>query len=159
MITFTVHGTPAPQGSKRLLPFGGKRGGRPMLVESSKAVGPWRAKVRRAAEAARDLLPADDQARETDAVTVTLDFNMPRPKAHYGTGRNAETLKPAAPTDPIGKPDLDKLARAVLDALTGIAWVDDAQVTALVVSKRFAPHPRHVGVHVRVDRIHPPQED
>ena len=28
-------------------------------------------------------------------------------------------------------PDLDKLARAVLDALTGIAYVDDKQVVAL----------------------------
>jgi crossover junction endodeoxyribonuclease RusA len=28
-------------------------------------------------------------------------------------------------------PDLDKLCRAVLDALTGVAWLDDKQVVAL----------------------------
>ena len=34
-----VVGTPAPQGSKS---YKGHRGGRPVLVESSAAVGPWR---------------------------------------------------------------------------------------------------------------------
>lgn len=32
-------------------------------------------------------------------------------------------------------PDLDKLTRAVLDALTGIVWVDDRQVVALHSTK------------------------
>jgi len=31
--------------------------------------------------------------------------------------------------------DLDKLVRAVLDALTGIVWKDDAQVVALKATK------------------------
>lgn len=40
------------------------------------------------------------------------------------------------------KPDLDKCDRSVLDALTGIAFVDDAQVTQLWVSKFFDAQPR-----------------
>jgi Holliday junction resolvase RusA-like endonuclease len=32
-------------------------------------------------------------------------------------------------------PDLDKLVRGVLDALTGVCYVDDSQVTSLVASK------------------------
>ena len=151
MIAFTVRGLPAPQGSKRLLPLRARRGGRPIMVESSKRVPKWRAAVAAAAQAAIDLLPADEQRRVVDAVAVTLDFCMPRPKAHFGTGRNASLLRAGAPVEPIGKPDLDKLTRAVLDALTGVAWVDDAQVTDLVVAKRFAPRPDQVGVHVRVD--------
>ena len=35
------------------------------------------------------------------------------------------------------RPDIDKLARAVLDALTGIVWVDDDQVVELVCRKRW----------------------
>ena len=35
----------------------------------------------------------------------------------------------------IYKPDVDNLSKLVLDALNGIAWDDDAQVTELVVGK------------------------
>ena len=33
------------------------------------------------------------------------------------------------------KPDLDNLAKAVMDALNGVAWIDDAQVCKIVLSK------------------------
>ena len=33
------------------------------------------------------------------------------------------------------KPDVDNIAKAVLDALNGVAWEDDTQVTQLVVQK------------------------
>ena len=33
------------------------------------------------------------------------------------------------------KPDLDNLAKAVMDSLNGVAWVDDAQVCKIVLSK------------------------
>ncbi len=33
------------------------------------------------------------------------------------------------------KPDVDNLAKIVLDALNGLAWQDDTQVTCLLVSK------------------------
>jgi len=35
------------------------------------------------------------------------------------------------------KPDVDNYVKLLFDALTGIAWVDDAQVTDLHVTKRF----------------------
>jgi Holliday junction resolvase RusA-like endonuclease len=35
------------------------------------------------------------------------------------------------------KPDLDNLAKSLLDALTGLAWLDDAQVADLVISKCY----------------------
>ena len=41
--------------------------------------------------------------------------------------------------EPTMAPDLDKLARAVLDALTGLAFDDDAQVTILNCEKRYGP--------------------
>lgn len=34
------------------------------------------------------------------------------------------------------KPDIDNIAKLVLDALTGVAWADDTQVTDLKVTKR-----------------------
>ena len=40
--------------------------------------------------------------------------------------------------DPCVRPDVDKLVRALLDALTGIAYHDDGQVVALAVRKIYA---------------------
>ena len=50
---------------------------------------------------------------------------MQRPKSHFGTGRNAGKLKPSAPKYPAVKPDVDKLSRAVHDALTIANVIDD----------------------------------
>lgn len=33
------------------------------------------------------------------------------------------------------KPDLDNLAKAVMDSLNGVCWIDDAQVCRIVLSK------------------------
>lgn len=60
----------------------------------------------------------------TGAVRVDLRFIMPKPK----------TVKRERPHV---KPDLDKLVRAVLDGLTGVAYVDDAQVTSVTATKRY----------------------
>jgi len=119
-----VRGVPAPQGSKRHV-------GRGILVESSKAVGPWREAVRGEAQRAfsEPLL---------GAVSVVLLFQFPRPRGHYGTGRNRATVRPSAPLHPSGRPDIDKLTRAVLDGLTmGGAWKDDAQVVELMARKMY----------------------
>lgn len=70
------------------------------------------------------------EAREYDgepmsgAVEMRLTFYLPRPK----------TVKRRYPTV---KPDIDKLARAVQDALNGIVYRDDAQVVSLSVHKRY----------------------
>ena len=74
----------------------------------------------------------------TGIVQVQVDFYLPRPKAHYGTGRNAQTLKQSAPDYPTGPPDTDKLCRALLDSLTyADVYVDDAQVVKLTASKKY----------------------
>src|SRR5579859_7815951 len=54
---------------------------------------------------------------------VKLVFHMPRPKHHLRTNGD---LKPTAPCWHIGRPDLDNLAKAVLDAITdsGFFWKD-----------------------------------
>ena len=122
-----VRGIPAAQGSKRHV-------GNGRMVESSRAVGPWREAVR--AETQRAM-----NGREplSGAVQVDASFYLPRPKSHYRTGRNAHLVKDGAPRRPFGKPDLDKLARAILDGLTaGSAWADDGQVALLVTSKDYA---------------------
>lgn len=124
-ITFTIPGQPAGQGSKVRNRYGGVR-------EDSKKTAPWRADVKLRAELAmtgRDML--------TGPVEILADFALQRPKAHYGTGRNAGTLKPSAPIWCEGTPDADKLARAIGDALTGVVFKDDSQVAKWTIWKRY----------------------
>jgi crossover junction endodeoxyribonuclease RusA len=131
-----VAGIPAPQGSKRHV--GGGR-----MVEQSRAVGPWREAVRAETQRAKDLLAVCcthpgtgicmcDCHGNLDAfdgpARVQITFRLPRPKS-----------APKSVTLPIKRPDIDKLARAVLDGLVaGGALADDSQVVDLLVSKRFA---------------------
>ena len=126
MIVVQVNGLPAPQGSKRHV-------GRGVMVEASKAVGPWREAVRTECQRVMDgMMPM------AGPVEVQVTFWLPRPKGHFRTGRNAHLLRDGAPRFPAVMPDLDKLCRAVLDGLTaGGAWSDDGQVTRLIASKRY----------------------
>lgn len=82
-------------------------------------------------------------------------FVMPRPKSHYRTGRNAHLLRDSAPTAPAGKPDVDKLSRAVLDAIssTKTVWGDDAQVTDLHAIKRYTELGEKPGCHIHIREV------
>ena len=64
--------------------------------------------------------------RETPVV-VSVTFGLPRPAS-----------APKRVTQPIRKPDLDKLLRAVLDGCTGVLWADDAQVVEATGRKYYA---------------------
>jgi len=73
----------------------------------------------------------------TDApCEVVIDFVFSRPKSHL---RKAGLAKDA-PRLP--RPDLDNMAKAVLDSLNGVAWVDDSQVSRLVVEKSYGTEAR-----------------
>ena len=43
---------------------------------------------------------------------------------------------------PTKKPDVDNIAKIILDGLNGIAWDDDTQVVELIVSKHYSKEPR-----------------
>lgn len=71
-------------------------------------------------------------------VCVEMIFVLPRPKGHFGTGKNACTLKPSAPRHPTSKPDLDNLEKFVSDCCNGVLWADDNQVVQSVTRKQYA---------------------
>jgi Holliday junction resolvase RusA-like endonuclease len=87
-------------------------------------------------------------------ISVELEFILPRPKSHYGTGRNAGVLKASMLNDlPVSKPDVDNFAKMVLDVCNGILWQDDAAVVRLSAFKRYGENPRTI-IHVEaVDSI------
>jgi crossover junction endodeoxyribonuclease RusA len=131
-ISFYAQGTPAPQGSKSAMKH--KTTGKIIVLESGrKTVRPWRKAVKEAAREHGGKVPAGEP------VHVTLAFYLPRPKGHYRTGRYADILKDSAPTIPTTKPDLDKLIRSTLDALTEAGtYQDDSNVWMISASKSYA---------------------
>lgn len=70
-------------------------------------------------------------------LAIVLHFHMPRPKGHFGTGRNAGKLKAKAPEHHTSKPDVDNLEKFVLDCLNGVAWNDDAQIVSSTKRKFY----------------------
>ena len=85
----------------------------------------------------------------TGAVSLTLEFALPRPKNHY---RTSGALKDSAPMLHIGKPDCDNLAKAVCDVLTRLgAWKDDALVWSMNVRRRWASDLRPSGCQIIIE--------
>jgi crossover junction endodeoxyribonuclease RusA len=85
-------------------------------------------------------------------IELRLGFDLPRPGAHYGTGRNAGVVKASAPTHPSVMPDLDKLVRCVCDAITDAGlWRDDAQVVSIIAAKRYTN--ANPGVLIQVTEV------
>lgn len=73
----------------------------------------------------------------TKEIMIQMEFHLPRPKSHFRTGKFKGILKKDAPKYP-RKPDIDNLAKFVLDALNDYIWVDDSQVTTLFLRKVYA---------------------
>lgn len=66
-----------------------------------------------------------------EAVTLQIDVYVKRPKARCRKSDSTIRL-------PCSKrPDVDNYAKAVMDALTGIAWKDDGQIQELTVRKYY----------------------
>lgn len=42
---------------------------------------------------------------------------------------------------PTKKPDVDNIAKIILDGLNGVAWEDDTQVVDVMITKRYATEP------------------
>jgi Holliday junction resolvase RusA-like endonuclease len=141
-LAFTVYGKPQPAGSKRAFAVrkGGVATGQIAVTDANPKAKSWQREVSDVArwkmQERPDWTPFDYDLWFGPLV-VAMTFYVARPKSHYGTGKNADTLKPSAPTYPTGKPDALKLARGTEDACTGIVWRDDAQVVELTVRKLY----------------------
>lgn len=147
MISFTVHGVAQPAGSKR--PFALRRrdgsivtrgpDGPPIInvVDANPKAKGWKQEIAHAAAKAMN-----GREKLHGPLLLAVVFVMPRPKAHYRTGRHAGELKSDAPRFHTSKPDVTKLVRGLEDALTGIVWVDDAQVADTRQRKEYGESAR-----------------
>ena len=125
-VAFSVPGDPVPQPRPRVSTVGGF--GR-AYVPRTHAVHAYRDAVALAAKAA-------GCEPHPEPVNVVIDFVFGRPKSHL----RKSGLRSDAPVLP--RCDLDNMAKAVLDALNGVAWVDDSQVSRLVVEKSYGSEGR-----------------
>ena len=71
-------------------------------------------------------------------VSMLCEFIFPRPKSHFGTGKNSGKLKPSAPQFHIQTPDKDNCEKFAMDCLNKHAYHDDCQVVYSTTSKRWA---------------------
>ena len=114
----------------------------PIVTESNRSVKSWSQLVAEGASIALGM--SDAPTLILGPVDVGLLFALPRPKS---IGRKA--------TAHTKKPDLDKLTRAVLDALAGVVFRDDSQVVDLLCSKVYAApdSPPYVDVVIDETRV------
>lgn len=120
MQPFFVKGKPVPQGSLKFIQ------GRPIHVRAND-LAVWRADISRNATLA-------GYKNSQYACCVKIDFIFEKPKS---VKRTLHTIRP----------DLDKLVRAVLDGLTGAAFIDDSQVIECFATKRYG---KEAGAWIRI---------
>jgi Holliday junction resolvase RusA-like endonuclease len=155
VIEFFAPGIPQTKGSARAFAFRRKKGPRAgklgvSVQNDNPAEGEWRAVV---ALAGAGAMPPGFSYNAAP-LSVQLLFKLPRPKSHYGARGLKERFRSAVPST---KPDVDKLIRSVLDALTGIIWRDDSQVIEIRARKEYVlldPPAYQAGVLVRVEAAH-----
>jgi Holliday junction resolvase RusA-like endonuclease len=124
-VTFTIAGEPVPQPRPRVSTRGGFARA---YVPKEHPVHAYRQSLAAAARAA-------GLGETGEPLNVVIDAVFVRPKSHLTkTG-----VKPTAPRLP--RPDVDNLAKAVLDALQDVMG-DDTNVARLVVEKSYGQEAR-----------------
>lgn len=124
-IEFRVDGIPAPKGAMRAFPIrkaGALTGRVAVTARGSAKQTEW---TNRVLSVVREV--AVDHELLTGPVSVRVTFHLPKPKS-----------APKSKRFPDKAPDIDKLARLVLDAMTGTLIEDDARVVFLQAIKQFA---------------------
>jgi len=128
-IRLTIYGKAAGMGSKTAF----VRGNRAIITDANpQARKQWaNAVTAAAAEAMNGRKPL------VGPVSAEVTFCFCRPKSHYGTGRNSGGLKGSAPMLHSQSPDIDKLLRALFDALTGVCYLDDRLIWKVTAERQW----------------------
>lgn len=140
-VAFEVVGVPKPQGSARAFTIGGKAR---LTNTTSRAASEWRDAVATTAKQHADMIGPLDAA-----CVVTIEFRHPMPKSRTKRVRDRGTFPK------VTAPDIDKLARSVLDGMqAGGLIVDDSIVFELHCTKHEIAD-GWTGARVEVQEIEP----
>jgi crossover junction endodeoxyribonuclease RusA len=134
ILEFHVPGVAVPQGSLKGFLVRGKV----RLTSDNPRLKRWRRDVSWAAAAALQQHAGPARTLLRGGVRVDALFVLPRP----------DDVEPGA--EHVRKPDVDKLLRGVLDALTAVVWVDDSQVCDAHPHKRYVTATERPHVVVKV---------
>jgi Holliday junction resolvase RusA-like endonuclease len=151
-LAFKVFGVALPKGNMKPRIIRTKAGMQiPIVTESNRNVKSWQQLIREGASHALAALPADERTLIPLGVRLTVAFYLPRPQK-FAAKKYQGAFVPHCTA-----PDLDKLTRAVGDALTEVAYHDDKQITELVVGKYYAviDGPSFVDIRVEPARRQP----
>jgi Holliday junction resolvase RusA-like endonuclease len=126
ILNFSVNMKAEPQGSSKAFVIPGTN--RAIVTSANPKMKPFRSEVTRMAMATLSDMNCDEPMLGKHVpATIKVVFHFTKPDS-ISKGR----------MHPVVKPDIDKLLRAVLDALTGVAFKDDAQVVQTHTEKRYS---------------------
>lgn len=131
IIKFTIPGEPVGKGRPKFSTFNGHA----QAFTPKKTVNYENLVKLSFRQAYPDIKPIEKDA--SLLVTITAFFKIP---ASVSKKKRQEMLD--FQISPTKKPDCDNIAKAVLDALNGIAYYDDSQVVTLTVDKLYSDTPR-----------------
>jgi len=130
--TISLPGTPRTKGSKR--PMLTKSGKVIAIEQNADALKAWTDEVVTAWNFSKpDRIGNTGRFITEGPVSVLITVYRARPRTHYLGDVVRQELRHARPITRVG--DLDKVARAILDALTTHAFNDDSQVVDLHVHR------------------------
>ena len=89
----------------------------------------------------------------TSPIRIIIIFSMPRPKAHFRTGKFKGILKPKVPIQHSKTPDLDNLVKLVCDSLNGVFYKDDSQISQLKAEKLYCDVDEKPRTEVHIEQI------
>lgn len=140
-ITFVCYCHPEPQGSSRGFPIQRQNGEIGVSITSDNPkLKPFRHAIAQTAMLAVDTRPF---ARKHIPVRLAIDCYFQKPAS-----------VPKKRLFPVVKPDADKLARSIFDALTGIVFVDDAQVIDCRIRKHYGT-PERIEISAAIVEVQP----
>lgn len=132
--TIYVPGTPAPQP-------------RPRMTRTGRAYNPPTADAWKAAVRSGWTISANEPFMPfAHGLRVRMEFILARPAGHW---KKSGGLVKSAPAEPLGKPDVDNLGKAVFDALENAgAFPNDSNILSAHLSKRYAAHDEVEGCRI-----------
>lgn len=134
MIDFFVEGIPQTKGSARAIRVKGKA--YPVIINANAKNTKWERAVKR--EAALEMAGRGYRLFY-GPISVAMTFFVKKPKRVKGTAVMSTT-----------RPDCDKYIRSILDALTGICYRDDGEVSHIQAIKFYSDRP---GVQITVKGV------
>ena len=142
VVEYRIECDPVPKGRPRAAVRG-----RHATLYTPKKTADYEAAVSRIAKEAMSGDPLEGPVK----VTIIAYFTFPKSRSKRDRAEMRNGLVPC-----LNRADVDNLAKSILDAMNGIVYLDDRQVTRLLVEKYYADEGKCL---VRVESNSPENKD